>query len=124
VATSQAVRRLAVWALGAVGVAIIPIGARFLLRPEAAAAGYGVSTAPDDPYLAVKGIRDIASGLVLLAILARGDHRTTGRAALAAATVPLADMVVVLTRGGSPGVAFGVHGTTGAVMVAAGATLL
>lgn len=123
-AASQKIRRLAVLALGAVGVGIIPIGARFLLRPEAAAAGYGVPTAAGDPYLAVKGIRDIASGLVLLAVLAHGDHRITGRAALAAATVPLADMAVVLARGGSPGVAFGVHGTTGAVMVAAAATLL
>ena len=117
-------RRLAVLALGAVGVGIIPIGARFLLQPAAAADGYGVRTAPRDPYLAVKGIRDIASGLVLLVVLAHGDRRIAGRAALAAATIPLADMVVVLARGGSPRVALGVHGATGLVMVGAAATLL
>ena len=91
---------------------------------NAAAAGYGVRTAPRDPYLAVKGIRDIASGLVLLAVLARGDRRTTGSTALAAATIPFGDMIVVLTRGGSPRVALGVHGATCLVMLAAAVPLL
>jgi Domain of unknown function (DUF4267) len=121
---SRRAGRLAELALGAVGVGIIAIGTRFLVRPEAAAAGYGVGTAPQDPYLAVKGIRDIASGLVLLAVLARGDRRTTGSTALAAATIPFGDMIVVLTRGGSPRVALGVHGATSLFMVAAAVPLL
>jgi len=121
---SRRARRLAELGLGAVGVGIIAIGTRFLVRPDAAAAGYGVRTAPRDPYLAVKGIRDIASGLVLLAVLARGDRRTTGSTALAAATIPFGDMIVVLTRGGSARVALGVHGATCLVMLAAAVPLL
>jgi Domain of unknown function (DUF4267) len=117
-------RRLAVLALGAVGAAIVPIGARFLVRPEAAATGFGIGTAPGDPYLAVKGIRDIGSGLMLLVVLARADQRVAGATALAAATMPLGDMIVVLARGGSPRVALGVHGATCLAMVAAAATLL
>lgn len=117
-------RRLAVLALRAVGTAIIPIGARFLVRPEAAAAGYGLATAPRDPYPAVKGIRDIATGLMLLLVLAGDDQRIAGGTALAAGVIPVGDMLLVLRRGGSRGVAFGVHGSTGLIMVAAAGTLL
>jgi Domain of unknown function (DUF4267) len=122
VTATSLLHRLPALALGAVGVGIIPIGTRFLVRPEAAAAGFGLRTAPRDPYLAVKGIRDIASGLVLLLALAH-DRRIAGRTALAAATIPLGDMILVLTRGGSRRVAFGVHGATGLVMIAAAVTL-
>ena len=52
---SRRARRTSELGLGAIGVGIIAIGTRFLVRPEAAAAGYGVRTAPQDPYLAVKG---------------------------------------------------------------------
>jgi hypothetical protein len=49
-----------------VGAGIIVIGARFLLAPRAAAAGYGIPASPEPgsagPYLAVRGVRDITSG--------------------------------------------------------------
>src|SRR5262249_47263276 len=49
---------------GALGAGIIVIGVRFLVAPPAAAAAYGISTEQDgpasDPYLATKGVRDIA----------------------------------------------------------------
>ena len=60
---------------GVIGVAIIFIGARFLLAPQAAAAGYGVPVEPAGaqtqaggpyPWLYVKGVRDIASGIFTL----------------------------------------------------------
>ncbi len=53
---------------GVIGIAIILIGARFLLAPQAAAAGYGVPAEPPGvhvpggsryPWLYVKGVRDI-----------------------------------------------------------------
>ena len=110
---SRRARRPAELGLGAVGVErIIAIGNAV---PRSTRGGRGGLRGPDGsarPYLAVKGIRDIASGLVLLAVLARGDRRTTGSTALAAATIPFGDMIVVLTRGGSPRVALGVHGAT------------
>ena len=53
----------------AINLFIIFIGARFLLAPEAAAAGYGVPSKPS-AYLSVKGDRDITYGLVGLALLA------------------------------------------------------
>ena len=59
-----------------VGAGIIVIGARFLLAP-AAAAGYGLPAAPEPgsagPYLAVKGVRDITSGLFVFILIAARD---------------------------------------------------
>ena len=115
-------RRLSATTVGAVGAGIIAIGTRFLVRPGAAAAGYGVPAAPREPYLAVKGIRDVGSELMLLTALAR-DPRTAAATTLAATAIPLGDMVVVLARGGSPRVALGVHGATAVAMVAAAVAL-
>ena len=122
--TSRRVRAVSLLTLRASAVAIVPIGLRFLLRPEAAQAGYGLPTAPDDPYLAVKGVRDVVSGLVLLTALARRDHRLAGASGLAATMTPVGDMLVVLRRGGPRSVAFGVHGATALVMAAAAVSLL
>jgi hypothetical protein len=110
--------------LGAAAVAIIPIGVRFLVAPDAAQTGYGLPTTADDPYGRAKGIRDIATGLMTLAVLARGDGRLAGQVGLAAATIPLGDMVVVLRGGGRPRDAFGIHGATCLVMAASAAGLL
>jgi hypothetical protein len=71
---------------GLLGVGIIVIGARFLVAPRAAAAGYGIATEQGDPYLAVKGVRDIASGVAVFALLAAGKPRALGRY-LAAASI-------------------------------------
>src|SRR5262249_38998845 len=61
---------------GLIGAGIIFIGARFIVAPRVAAAGYGVQ--PDlgqrsvRAYLSVKGVRDIASGLFVLILMAAG----------------------------------------------------
>ncbi|MDT7682790.1 MAG: hypothetical protein QOG57_3100, partial [Pseudonocardiales bacterium] len=88
---------------GVIGVGIIAIGARFLLDPVAATAGFGVQPPPvTDPYLDVKGVRDIGAGLVLLALLATGRgaqrRRSVGAAMLAACVIPIGDVVIVLTH--------------------------
>ena len=63
---------------GATGLGIIVIGARFLFAPAAAAAGFGIAVRPDggnaDAYLSVKGVRDVASGLIALILLAAGTR--------------------------------------------------
>ena len=108
-----------------IGVGIIAIGTRFLLDPAASAVGFGVpAPAPTDPYLAVKGVRDIGSGLVLLAMLATRRPRTVGWAMLAASSMPVGDALVVLAHGGPPATAYGIHGATAVVAIAAAAVLL
>jgi hypothetical protein len=67
---------------GLLGAGIIVIGARFLVVPRVAAAQYGVTTEQDgpasDPYLAAKGVRDIASGVVVFVLLAAGKPHALG----------------------------------------------
>jgi hypothetical protein len=113
---------------GVLAAAIIAIGARFLLAPRVAAAGYGVPADPDQSavraYLSVKGIRDITTGLfVVIAMLA---HATSlvGWIMLAATLIPIVDAVIVVRSGGPRAVAYGVHGVTAAVMLVTAALLL
>jgi hypothetical protein len=101
---------------------IIFIGARFLLRPERAAAGYGVPSAPN-AYLSVKGIRDVSYGVIGLCLLLFVGATAEAWFMLAVALVPLGDMVTVLRHGGTRAVAFGVHFST-AVLVLVSAVLL
>jgi hypothetical protein len=118
---------------GLIGVGIILIGARFLLVPPAAAAGFGVPVGPAGgtipagapyPWLYAKGVRDIASGIFLLLLLADGAPRLLGAFMVAASLIPIGDAVIVLRGGGSRAAAFGIHGATAAVLLAAGAALL
>jgi hypothetical protein len=101
------------------------IGARFLLAPRAAAAGYGVPAKDDGDgaYLAVKGLRDFSYGLLGLALIAFGPASAVGWYMLVAAINPLGDTVVVLRHGGTRAVAFGIHFAT-AVVVLLNAALL
>ncbi|GIF03376.1 DUF4267 domain-containing protein [Actinoplanes siamensis] len=104
---------------------IVFIGARFLLVPQASAAGYGVpaTAGQGDAYLSVKGVRDIAYGLIGLALLAFAGARPEAWFMLVVALVPVGDTVIVLRHGGTRAVAFGVHFAT-AVVVLIDAALL
>lgn len=108
---------------GLIAAAIIVIGARFLVAPRVAAAGYGVP-ADAGAYLGVKGVRDIASGLIVVVLLAAGATQLLGWVLFAATIIPLADAVIVLRNGGAKSIAWGVHGGTAAVMVVTAALLL
>jgi Domain of unknown function (DUF4267) len=113
---------------GLLGAGIIVIGARFLVAPEAAAAGYGITDPQpglaSDPYLAVKGVRDIASGLVTFVLLAGKKPHTLGRYLAAASIIPIGDATIVLRGDGPKATAYGIHATTAAVMLATAALLL
>ena len=103
---------------------IAAVGARFLLAPRIAMAGYGV--APDSlrALTEIKGARDIASGVVLIVVWATADHTALGRTAIAAAITPSADALIVLRNGGKLPAALGIHGVTAALLLAAGLVLI
>ena len=113
---------------GLLAAGIIFIGARFLVAPRVAAAGYGVL--PDleqtstGAYLSVKGVRDIATGLFVIILMVAGETHLIGWVMLAATIIPLADAAIVLRSGGSRSLAFGVHGVTAAVMLVTAALLV
>jgi hypothetical protein len=113
---------------GVIAAGIIFIGGRFLLAPSLAAAAYGVPVGAEPhsrAYLYVKGIRDIASGLFIAVLMAYGSAHALGWFMLAAAVIPIADAVIVLSHGGSRTVAFGIHGATAiAILIISGLLLI
>ncbi|MBT2206576.1 MULTISPECIES: DUF4267 domain-containing protein [Actinomadura] len=104
---------------------VLFIGARFLVQPLPAAAGYGVPAKPDgDPaYLSVKGVRDAAFGLLGLALVAFSGADAAAWYMLVVALVPLGDTVIVLRNGGTRAAAFGIHFATALVVLLSAALL-
>jgi uncharacterized membrane protein len=109
-------------------VAIIVIGYFYVLSPERITGSFGLQPpAPDldtRAWLRLKGIRDIASGLIVLTLMLTTDQRTVGIALLVLAITPLGDMLNILGSGGSKSTAFSVHGATCAVMLLVGLFLI
>jgi hypothetical protein len=69
-------------------------------------------------------VRDIASGVVAFVLLATGKPHILGRYLAAASIIPIGDATIVLRRDGPKATAYGVHGTTAAVMLGTAALLL
>ena len=117
---------LIVAALVAVG--IIVIGCFYLASPQRVSGSFGLKPpAPDADtraWLRLKGIRDVASGLVVFATMLATDNRTVGIVLLVLAIIPFGDMSNILGSGGRKATAFSVHGVTCAVMVVVGLLLI
>jgi hypothetical protein len=104
-------------------VAIVAIGARFLLAPRTAMLGYGLS--PDNlrGLTEIKGVRDITSGVVMFVVWAAAGRGALGWALTAVALTPAADAFIVRSNGGRLSTALGIHGTTAVLLLAAGLVL-
>lgn len=114
---------------GVIAVAITLMGARYLLDPRPAAAGFGIpgeigETAQGSAWLAVKATRDIAVAIVITILLVNGAPRLLGSLMLAVALIPIADGTIVLRNGGPKAVAFGVHWATATLMLIVAALLI
>ncbi|HEX3787899.1 MAG TPA: DUF4267 domain-containing protein [Pseudonocardiaceae bacterium] len=106
---------------------IIFVGLRYLTAPAASATTFGLPEWPAGAALAwlnVKGVRDIASGLIPLALLATGQATALGCFLLVATVIPIGDALTILRYRGSKALAYGMHGGTAAGMVLAGLLLL
>jgi Domain of unknown function (DUF4267) len=114
---------------GVIAVAITLMGARYLLAPRPAAAGFGIpgqlaDSTQGSAWLAVKATRDIAIAIVIAILLINGAPRLLGGLMLAIALIPIADGTIVLRSGGPKAIAFGVHWATAAVMLIVAALLI
>ena len=69
-------------------------------------------------------MRDIATGLFVVVLMAAGATHLVGWVMLAATIIPIGDATIVLRSGGSKSIAWGVHGVTAAVMLVTTALLL
>jgi hypothetical protein len=111
-----------------IAVGIIVIGCFYLVSPERILGSFGLKPpAPDADnraWLRLKGIRDVASGLVVLTTMLTTDSRTVGIVLLVLAIIPFGDMSNILGSGGRKATAFSVHGVTCAVMLVAGLLLI
>jgi hypothetical protein len=113
-------------ALMAVG--IIVIGGFYLVSPGRISGSFGLKAPASDAdtraWLRLKGIRDVAAGLVVLAMMLTVDSRTAGIVLLVEAIIPFGDMSIILGSGGRKATAFSVHGVTCAVMLVVGLLLI
>ncbi|MFF1808713.1 DUF4267 domain-containing protein [Streptomyces sp. NPDC058251] len=104
---------------GVLDLFVVFIGARFLLQPQPAAAGYGVPAKPngDDAYLTIKGLRDATFGIMGLVLLAFAGATAEAWFMLVIALAPLGDTLIVLRHGGTRATAFGIHFATAVVVL-------
>jgi hypothetical protein len=111
-----------------IAVGIMVIGCFYLVSPERVSGSFGLKPPASDAdtraWLRLKGIRDVASGLVVLAMMLTMDSRTVGIVLLVFAIIPFGDMSNILMSGGRKATAFSVHGVTCAVMLVAGLLLI
>ena len=109
-------------------VAIIAVGVMYLSNPRTATQSFGLPLPEEGPnvawWLRLKGVRDIVSGLVVLAMMVWGGPRLLGIVVLIEATIPVGDMSLVLAAKGSAKRAFGIHGLTAALMILAAILLI
>ena len=113
------------WCVLLVPVAIIGIGINFILNPVGASTGFGIPIHDPAafPFMWVKGIRDIFSGLVVLTFLLRGDRRTAATLFALAILIPVGDGLVILCHLGFAPPIF-VHWGTALYMIIVAAFLL
>ncbi|MBF4999456.1 DUF4267 domain-containing protein [Nocardia sp. BSTN01] len=101
------------------------LGISFVLTPETAAQGFGLPNVPArGGFLIVKGCRELAMGLGTGILLVTGRRRALGWILLTTAVAPLGDMINVLAHHGSAATAFGVHGSTSALIALTGLLIL
>jgi len=113
------------WFTLLIPVAIIGIGINFILNPVGASTAYGIPIHDPAafPFMWVKGIRDIFSGLVVLTFLLRGDRRTTAILFALAIFIPVGDGLVILAHLGFAPPIF-IHWGTALYMMIVSAFLL
>ena len=82
------------------GLGMIFIGARFLLSPEVAEAGYGIhfNEQGDYSFHYIKGIRDLFSGIVICVLVLSKQTKALGITLLAGTIIPTVDMLIVLGK--------------------------
>lgn len=82
------------------GLGMIFIGARFLLAPEIAEAGYGLhfNTHGDYSFHYIKGIRDLFAGLLFCILVLSKQTKALGITLLVGTIIPVTDMLIVLSK--------------------------
>lgn len=108
--------------------AIIAIGVQYVASPLTATRSFGLPLPENGVniawWLRLKGVRDIVSGLTVLALMMWGAPSGVGIILLVEAIIPIGDMLLILAASGSRKSAFGMHGLTALIMVFAAVPLI
>ena len=111
-----------------VALAIIAIGTQYIVSPLTATRSFGLPLPENGTniasWLRLKGVRDIVSGLAVLAFMMWGAPGAVGLILLVEAIIPVGDMLLILAAKGSTKSAFGIHGLTAVLMVLAAMPLM
>jgi hypothetical protein len=113
------------WILTATGLllalAIIMIGVSYIASPMTTVRSFGLPLPVDSPsipsWLRLKGVRDVVTGLLVLAFMVWGNQWMVGLVLLVQTLIPIGDMMVILTGRGSAKHALGIHAVTAMVML-------
>ncbi|MEU6232815.1 DUF4267 domain-containing protein [Kitasatospora sp. NPDC047058] len=109
----------------ALGIGYVGIG--YMFTPDSMASAFGLPEWPHGgaaAFFDTKGIRDLASGIAVLVLLAAGHRRAVGLLLLVDALVPLDDAVNILSHHGRAAAAYGIHGATAVVVALTGLLIL
>jgi hypothetical protein len=111
-----------------VALGIIAIGTQYVVSPRAATRTFGLPLPEDGPniawWLRLKGVRDIVSGLVVLAFMVSSGPGAVGLVLLVYSLIPVGDMLTILAAKGSIKRAIGIHGCTAVLMILAAIALM
>lgn len=90
------------WFTLAIPIGIIGIGINFIFNPVGASTGYGIPIHDPNsfPFMWIKGIRDIFSGLVILPFLLSGNRKVTAILFATAIFIPFSDGLVIINHSG------------------------
>jgi hypothetical protein len=82
------------------GLGMIFIGARFLIAPGIAEAGYGIhfNEQGDYSFHYIKGIRDLFSGILICVLVLSRQIKALGITLLIGTIIPVVDMLIVLSK--------------------------
>jgi quercetin dioxygenase-like cupin family protein len=82
------------------GLGLIFLGARFLIAPETAEAGYGIhyDEQGDYSFHYIKGIRDLFTGLIICILVLTKQTKALGITLLVGTIIPIIDMLIVLNK--------------------------
>jgi Domain of unknown function (DUF4267) len=88
------------WFTLAIPIGIIGIGINFIFNPAGASSGYGIPIHDPNsfPFMWIKGIRDIFSGLVILPFLFGGNRKVAAILFVIAIFIPFCDGLVIISH--------------------------
>lgn len=93
-------RTIAFWLTLLTGLGLLFIGARFLISPLQAEAGFGIHVPVQNNYAFhyIKGIRDFFTGAIITLLLLKKEYRALGFLLLLGSMIPVVDGLIVYAR--------------------------